>query len=428
MIVVKLLAKNPRERYQTADGLSHDLKRCLDALSAGVAVSQFPLGERDLTERLRAPDRLFGRAQETQLLVAAFDRVRSTGAPEIVLLGGASGIGKSALVREAERVLGATPNLFVNVKFEVDKNDFPYFKLFQSFRLAVQKILASDDTELHRWRDLLLESLGSNISMLVEQIPELGLIVGYDGTGVVEVAPQNRQNRFHLVFRQFVSVLARPEAPLILSLDDMQWADPGTLQLLTTLLTEDEVRHLLVVGSYRDNDVGPSHQLAESIEAIKAKGCNTQEIQLAPLSLDHSAELIAETLGTELDRVRKLSDLVYSKTAGNPFFAFRFVAGLAERHLLVFDTFSNSWSWNPAGIDDDVDAKNVAELLSETLARSEPSTTSLLISMALLGFSAHAKTLAALSGKTETEVRDFLALAVEPGLVTEFREHFCFRA
>src|SRR6202162_872086 len=284
-IVMKLLAKTGEERYQTAAGVEADLRRCLADLELYGRIDRFPLGEHDGSDRLLIPEKLYGREREIDALLASFDRVGATGTLELVLVSGYSGIGKSSVVNELHKVLVPPRGLFAAGKFDQYKRDIPYATVGQAFQSLVRSLLTCSEEELGRWRASLCEALGPNGQLMVNLVPELELVIGKQPP-VAELPPQGAKNRFQMVFRRFLGVFARKEHPLALFLDDLQWLDSATLDLLEHLVTHSEVRHLLLVGAYRDNEVSPSHPLMRTLDAIRKAGAFVQEISLAPLELD----------------------------------------------------------------------------------------------------------------------------------------------
>src|SRR6202023_2688012 len=284
-IVVKLLAKAAEDRYQTAVGLEHDLRRCLTDWETLQRVDSFTLGERDIPGRLLIPEKLYGREHDIESLLAAFDDVLANGMPELVLVSGYSGVGKSAVVNELHKVLVLPRGLFASGKFDQYKRDIPYATLAQAFQSLIRQLLGQTEAELDWWREALREALGPNGQLIVNLVPALELVIGRQSP-VPELPPHEAQNHFQMVFRRFLGVFARKEHPLALFLDDLQWLDRATLDLLEHLVTHSEVRHLLLIGAYRDNEVGPTHPLLRTLEAIRKAGARVREIALTPSPLD----------------------------------------------------------------------------------------------------------------------------------------------
>src|ERR1700731_3781159 len=259
------------------------------------------------------PERLYGREREIETLLACFDRVVAHGTPELVLVSGFSGIGKSSVVHELHKVLVSSRGLYASGKFDQYKRDIPYVTLAQAFQSLVRSLLGESEAQLGRWRDSIREALGSNGQLIVNLVPELELIIGKQPP-VAELPPQDAQNRFQMVFRRFLGVFARKEHPLALFLDDLQWLDAETLALPAHLVTPPEVRPLLLVGAYRDNEISPAHPLMRTLEAIRDADAKVHEIVLAPLRIGDVGRLVADALHCEPERARPLAELVQEKT------------------------------------------------------------------------------------------------------------------
>jgi AAA ATPase domain/Protein kinase domain len=259
-IVMKLLAKTAEERYQTAAGVESDLQRCLVEWERRIKgalpyrFEAFPLGQHDRPDRLLIPEKLYGRTHEIDTLLASFERVVANGTPELVLVSGYPGIGKSSIVNELHKVLVLRRGLFASGKFDQYKRDIPYGTLAEAFQNVVRQLLRKSEAELNDWREAFQEALGPNGQLMVDLAPELKLIIG-EQAPLPDLPPQDAQGRFQLVFQRFIGVFARPEHPLVLFLDDLQWLDAATLDLLEDLLTRPDVRHLVLIGAYRDNEV-----------------------------------------------------------------------------------------------------------------------------------------------------------------------------
>src|SRR6266403_92804 len=414
-IVMKLLAKNAEERYQTASGLEADLRRCLAEGPSHGRIDPFALGEHDSSDRLLIPEKLYGREREVDALLAAFARVVAQGTPELVLVSGFSGVGKSSVANELHKVLVPPRGLFASGKFDQYKRDIPYATLAQAFQTLVRQILVKSEAEVDQWRSALAEAVGPDGQLIVSLIPEVEFIIGKQAP-VPDLPPQDAQNRFHLVFRRFLCAFARPEHPLALFLDDLQWLDPATLELLERLMTDPDVRYLMLVGAYRDNEVGSSHPLMRTVEAIRTAGARIYEIVLAPLTLDHVGHLVADALQCEWDRAYPLAQLVYGKTGGNPFFAIQFFTALAEEGLLVFDPVKRAWQWDMDRIRAKSFTDNVVDLMAAKLKRFCATTQEALKQLACLGNVGEISTLALVHGDTEEAMRAALWEAVQAGL------------
>jgi PAS domain S-box-containing protein len=415
-VVMKLLEKAAEDRYQTAAGLEHDLRRALDSWERRASVDPFPLGEGDHLDRLAIPEKLYGREREVEALLAAFDRVVANGGPELVLVSGYSGIGKSSVVNELQKALVPPRGLYAAGKFDPLKRDIPYSTLAQAFQGLTRSLLTKSDAELAPWREALMDALGPIGRLLTDLIPDLTLIVGPQPPAP-ELAPQEARQRFHFVFRRFVGVFARPEHPLALFLDDLQWLDAATLSLLEDLLTQTDVQRLLLVGAYRDNEVDAHHPLARKLAALRSAGAKINEIKLGPLEHKHVERLIADGLGCEATSAAPLAQHVHTKTAGNPFYVLQFIGSLADEGLLAFDHEVHGWRWDLERIRAKSQAGNVVELMVGKLDRLPGETQKALQELACLGASADVTTLAAVLGTSEDEVHAALWEAIRLELV-----------
>jgi PAS domain S-box-containing protein len=414
-IVMKLLAKTGEERYQTAAGVEADLRRCLADLELYGRIECFPLGEHDGSDRLLIPEKLYGREREIEALIAAFDRVVAQGTTELVLVSGCSGIGKSSVVHELHKVLVPPRGLFASGKFDQYKRGIPYATVGQAFQSLVRSLLTQSEEELGRWRDSLSEALGPNGQLIVNLVPELELVIGKQPP-VADSPLQDAQNRFQMVFRRFLGVFAREEHPLALFLDDLQWLDTATLNLLEHLATHPEVRHLLLVGAYRDNEVSPSHLLLRTLDAIRKAGAFV-EISLAPLSHGDLERLTADTLGCAPDDAAPLARLVHEKTGGSPFFTIQFMSALAEEGLLRFDHDAARWHWELDRLRAKGYTDNVVDLMVGRLTRLPVETQAVLQRLACLGNAANIAILSGVLGKSKDEIRLDLWDAVRLELV-----------
>jgi PAS domain S-box-containing protein len=422
-IVMKLLAKTAEERYQTALGIESDLRRCLDEWQSHGRIDRFPLGAHDVSDRLLIPEVLYGREVEIATLLASFDRVVGGARTELVLISGYSGIGKSSVVNELLKPLVPPRGLFASGKFDQYKRDIPYATLAQAFQSLIRPILAKDEDELSGWRDGIQEALGPNGQLMVDLVPELKLIIG-EQPPIPELPPRDAQQRFQLVFRRFISAFTRKH-PLALFLDDLQWLDAATLDLVEDLLTDPDVKDLLLIGAYRDNEVAPAHPLMRKLQALHQAGAMVQNIVLAPLTRYDLEQLIADSFHCEPERAGSLAGLVEEKTTGNPFFVIQFISSLFEEGLLVFDHVKAQWDWDLNRINAKGYTDNVVDLMVGKLNRLPTGTQKALQQLACLGNSADFAMLGMIYQDSNDEMHGQLWEAVRTGLI--FRSDDSYR-
>ena len=424
-IVMKLLAKTAEERYQTAGGVESDLRRCLDEWETQHRIDEFPLGKYDTPDRLLIPEKLYGRAREIDTLLASFDRVVAGDRPELVLVSGYSGVGKSSVVNELHKPLVPPRGLFASGKFDQYKRDIPYATLARAFQDLIRPLLSKSEAELSKWRDAIREAVGPNGRLIVDLVPELKLIIG-EQPPVPELPSQDAQARFQLVLRRFIGVFALPEHPLALFLDDLQWLDAATLDLFEDLLTQPDVKHLVLIGAYRDNEVNSSHPLMRKLEAIRQAGAIAQDIVLAPLTCEDLGQLIADSLHCQLERAIPLAQLIHDKTAGNPFFAIQFISALAEEGLLTFDHGAGRWCWDLNRIHAKGYTDNVVDLMVGKLNRLPIGTQNALRQLACLGNSAQFAMLRMVYQGSNEEMHGQLWEAVRAGFIFRSEDSYGF--
>ncbi len=414
-IVMKLLAKVAEERYQGADGLKADLLRCREQLGQGV-LEAFPLGERDIPTHFQMPQRLYGREAQVDSLLHAFERISRGGSPELVLLSGYSGIGKSAVVHELYRPVVQRRGIFLDGKFDQFQRDIPHATLAQAIRGLVRQLLASTDAELEAWRERLREACEGNGQLLVELIPQLELVVG-EQPALQELPPSEVQHRFDRVFRRFLGVLSTPEHPLVLFLDDLQWADTASLRLIQHLLTHPDTPPVLLIGAYRDNEVCPSHPLMLMRKELMQTGARITDLQLEPLSLEQLQQIITDALpGAGRELVEPLSALTHEKTGGNPFFFLQLIRTLNQDGLLT-RTPEGDWRWDAEGVRARAYSDNVVDFLVGRLRQLPPETQHLLRLAACAGNAFPLQTLAVISDTPEEAVEKGLEPALLEGML-----------
>ena len=424
-ITMKLLCKTVEDRYQTAAGVESDLQHCLSEWEERGRIRDFALGDHDTPDRLLIPEKLYGRDREIHTLLTAFDRIVDGGKPELVLVSGYSGIGKSAVVNELHKPLVPPRGLFASGKFDQYKRDIPYATLAQAFQSLIRPLLSKKEDDLRKWRDALRDALDPNGLLIVELVPELKHIVG-EQPPVPELPPQEAQRRFQLVFRRFIGVFARPEHPLALFLDDLQWLDAATLDLLDDLLSCTDLQHLLLIGAYRDNEVNSTHPLIRKLNAIRQAGAAVQDIVLAPLGREDLTQLLADSLHCEPERAAPLAALLHEKTAGNPFFAIQFISTLADECLLTFDYGERHWAWDLRRIHAKGYTDNVVELMVGKLSCLPAETQKALEQFACMGNKAEFEMLRmAYQGAVE-DMHGHLWEAVRSGLIFRADDSYGF--
>jgi PAS domain S-box-containing protein len=424
-IVMKLLAKTAEGRYQTAAGVQRDLQRCLTQWEAQHGIEEFPVGEEDTPDRLLIPQKLYGREAEINALLAAFQRVVAGNGPELAVVCGYSGIGKSSVVNELHQALVPPRGLFASGKFDQYQRDIPYATLAQAFQSLIRTLLGSSEAELSPWRSALQDALGPNGKLMVNLVPELQLIIG-EPPPVLDIPLQDAQRRFQLVLRRFIGVFARPEQPLVLFLDDLQWLDSATLDLLEDLLTQSDLRHLLLIGAYRNNEVNASHPLLRKLDVIQKAGGRVLSLVLAPLSPSDLASLIADLLRCEREPAAALAALLHAKTGGNPFFAIQFLTALVEEGLLTFDYAAARWAWDLDSIRAKGYTDNVVDLMVGKLSRLPVATQQVLQLLACMGDGADCALLETVCQRSGAQLQRQLWDAIRADLICHSEQSYRF--
>ncbi|MGH7536907.1 MAG: ATP-binding protein, partial [Gemmatimonadales bacterium] len=368
-----------------------------------------------MRDRFVIPQRLYGRETEIARLLEAFDRV-AAGATELVLVSGYSGIGKTSLIQEIHRSLAQRRGHFIAGKFDQLARDVPYGALAHAFEGLVRHLLAGTDDEVAVWRGGVLQALGASGQVLVEVIPSLARLIGPQPP-VPPMGPTEAQNRFNRLFQQFLGVFARPEHPLVLFLDDLQWADAATLTLLPLFLANPDLSGLLVIGAYRDNEVSPTHPLTATIEQVAARGSALTRITLPPLEAQHLAALLGDAIGDEPQVIGPLSAVVQEKTGGNPFFAIQFLGSLHQDGQVAYDRATRAWRADLAAIRGLRMTENVVDLMAARILRLGQPTRRVLRLAACVGNRFDLATLATVREASPARCAADLWPAVEQGLV-----------
>jgi len=392
-IILKLLAKSPEERYQSAEGLMHDLAHCADALAVGREIEPFELGKKDVVQKFLIPQGLYGRERELRELLDLFEAA-AAGRTEFCLVHGYSGVGKSALVNEIDRPLVRERGFMVQGKFEQLQQGEAYTALTAAFRGLVQQVLAEPEERLAQWRQTLNGALAPNARLVVDLIPELELVIGQQPE-VVELPPAEARNRLHIVLTNFLRVFAGEGHPVVIFLDDLQWSDAASLGLLRRLVTSRELSHLLLIGAYRSNEVGAGHPLRLLLDELQGQR-NIRQLPIGPLDRDSVAHLVADALFREPEEARPLSDMLYNKAQGNPFFTTELLRQLYKEGALSPDPDSGRWCWDLDAVRWSGVSSDVVEFMVHNLRQLPPATQQLLQLAACIGGTFDLQTLSAI--------------------------------
>ena len=472
-IVMKLMAKTAELRYQSAFGLRYDLEKCWQQWQEKGSITQFSLAKRDVCDRFVIPEKLYGRETEVKTLLEAFARVsgspprslaqpgndspeaepleieappsrRSLAQPgsELMLVAGFSGIGKTAVVNEVHKPIVRQRGYFIKGKFDQFKRDIPFSAWMQALENLIRQLLTESAAKIQKWQFKILEALGDNAQVIIDVIPELELLIG-NQPKVAQLEGLAAQNRFNILFQNFIRVLATKEHPLVIFLDDLQWADSASLKLMQLLMSETDTRYLLLMGAYRDNEVFPAHPLMLTLDEIRKVGAGlptsslqnqsmdkpaptVNQITLAPLDQPSLNQLIADTLSCPSERAIPLTELVFAKTKGNPFFATQFLKSIHQDGLIAFDFNSGYWQCDIAQLRAIALTDDVVEFMAIQLQKLPGNTQEALKVAACIGNQFDLATLAIVHEKSQSETAADLWKALQDGLVIPITEIYKF--
>ncbi|MBL1208746.1 AAA family ATPase [Geminocystis sp. GBBB08] len=412
-IIMKLMAKNVEDRYQSAWGLKADLENCLQRLQTTGKIEDFELATHDISDKFQISQKLYGRETEIEILLKAFEGVNGA---ELMLIGGYSGIGKTALVKEIYKPISAKKGYFLSGKFDQFQRNIPYSAIVNAFRGLIKQLLTETENKLKQWQDKLLAVLGINGKVIAEVIPEIELIIGKQ-PDLIELGAIEAQNRFNLVFQKFINVFTQPQHPLVIFLDDLQWADNASLKLLQMLITQN-LSGLFVIGAYRDNEVFLSHPLMLTLDEIAKTGAIINQVFLSPLNLSDIAQLIGDSINYPFTEVQDLAELVEIKTGGNPFFVNQFLKSIYTEKFLQFDYQYLRWRWDLSQIKERGFTDNVVEFMTTIIQKLPQDTQELLKIASCIGNQFNVQVLGVIINQSLTKTVDILEFAVAEGLVT----------
>ena len=423
-IISKLMAKNAEDRYQSALGLKYDLEQCSDHLQRSGAIAEIKLASRDICDRFVIPEKLYGRQTEVETLLEAFERV-TQGTTEMILVAGFSGIGKTAVVNEVQKPIVRQRGYFIQGKFDQFQRNIPFSAIVQALRDLMEQLLTETDSQLMEWKAQILSALGESAQVMVDVIPELEGIIGKQPPAE-ELSGTAAQNRFNLLFSKFIQVFTTKEHPLVIFLDDLQWADSASLKLLQLLIAETNSSYLLLIGAYRDNEVNSSHPLMVTLSEMANVGVSLNTITLEPLSKSDLNHLIADTLTCGIELAEPLTELVAQKTKGNPFFATQFLKSLHHDRLITFNFEQGYWQCDITEIRCLALTDDVVEFMALQLQKLPKETQDVLKLAACIGHQFDLDTLAIIHDKSSIETGTYLWKSLQEGLVLPTTEIYKF--
>ncbi|MEG4218800.1 AAA family ATPase [Microcoleus sp. Pol14C6] len=421
-MVMKLMAKNAEERYQSTLGIKNDLEKCLVQLQETGKIENFPIAQRDLSDRFIIPDKLYGRETEIETLLQAFERV-SLGTTEMMLVAGFSGIGKTAVINEVHKPIVKQRGYFIKGKFDQFQRNIPFSAFVQAFRDLMEQLLTECDDLIHQLKHKILEAVGENGQVIIEVIPELSRIIG-EQTPAIELSGTAAENRFNLLFQKFTQVFTSASHPLVMFLDDLQWADSASLKLMQLLMADTS--HLFIIGAYRNNEVNPGHPLMLTLSDIQKTQATINTITLAPLTQEQVNKLVADTLKCSENLAGSISQLIYQKTKGNPFFVVQFLKALHQDGLINFDFELGCWQCDVTQVTTQAVTDDVVTFMGFQLQKLPQSTQDLLELAACIGNSFDLATLAIVSQQSELETASALWKALQEGLILPIGDVYKF--
>jgi len=416
---LKLMSKNAEDRYQSAWGLKTDLETCLTQLETQGEIDSFPLGAEDLSDKFQIPQKLYGRQKEIEQLLNIFEQVDRNN--QMMLVAGYSGIGKSALVQEIDKPITQRKGYFISGKFDQFQRNVPYSAIVSAFKEFVQQLLTESPENLEKWKTKLLQALGVNGQIIIEVIPEIELIIGPQPP-IDKLEPTESQNRFNLVFQHFIHCCCSPEHPLVIFLDDLQWTDRATLKLIKLIVMDKNLKNLLLIGAYRDNEVNVKHPFITLIDKLKNNQICIHELTLKNLVINDVRHLIEDTVIQDNKKVQELSKMIFNKTRGNPFFVNQFLSNLYSENLIEFNYKNQVWEWDLYKIKSQNITDNVVELMIGKLRKLPLNTQEVLKLAACIGANFDLTTLSLVSGNNSPEVFNCIIPAIQSGLVLSLSE------
>ncbi|MCP4136011.1 MAG: serine/threonine-protein kinase PknK, partial [bacterium] len=421
-IIMTLMQKNAENRYQTAYGLQDDLDQCYKEFKNNGIIGSFEIGKNDISDKFQIPEKLYGRKEEIEYLISTFNNI-ANGKKDIILFAGLPGIGKSALIHEVHKPIVEKRGYFLPGKFDKYQKNIPYSGIIQSFKELFKQLLTERKVKMEAWKDDILEAVGNMGKVITDVIDEVEAIIGKQ-PDVEQLPPEEAQNRFNMVFQSFIKVFAKQEHPLVLFLDDLQWADNPSLQLLQILLTDNELKYFLFIGAYRDNEVDSGHPFMLTLDAIKKEELRWNLVELGPIRENYINRMIADSLYCDSAETTELTELVASKTGGNPFFIKQFLKTLVDDNLVIFvhSQEKTRWTWDIARIQQADITDNVVELVAGKIERLESETWRVMKTACCIGVTFSHELLANCHEKSKADIEEILQSAINEGMIIKIAD------
>lgn len=421
-IIDKLLEKMPEKRYSSIIGLKSDILESKARWKQANNNSKFFLGTNDIKDHLSISRNLYGREQQVHNLIEAFKRV-SLGTKEVVFIAGYSGIGKTSLVKEIHKPIVQHRGYYIHGKFDQLQRGMPYSAIVAAFQNLVKQVLSESEYRLAELKNKLIAALGNVGKVVIDVIPEVELIIG-EQPAVPALTPTDAQIRFNLAFQNFVRVFAQAEHPLVMFLDDLQWADNSSLNFMENLLQDRETSYLLIIGAYRDNEIDDKHPLQLCINNLKSNDVQLTSLILQPLQLNNVQQLLQDTLSGALEKIPSLVQGIYDKTQGNPFFINEFLKIIHQENILFFSYEHGVWEWDMVKIQQQSATDNVISLLTTKIHLLPKATQEILKLCSCFGHQFDFKTLLVINGQTISQTAAQLGQAIKANLIYPLEETY----
>jgi len=414
-IILGLLIKPAEERYQNAFGLLYDLKQAWEQWRQKRAISEFELATHDFSLKFNIPQQMVGRENESRILLKTFERVAGQGVPEILLVTGVPGVGKSFLVDELHKPIVASRGYYISGKFEQFRQNVPYSAIIQAFIKLIRQLLVESNDKLNSLKKQIQEALGDNAKVITDILPQLKAIIG-EPREVPQLGPEESENRFHYVFKNFLRVFTGSGHPLLLVLDDLQWADMASLNLIQNVFADPANGPFLLIGIYRSNEVSDFPALNKILDEIKSSNLRSETIHITPLDSGSIRKLLATFLRLSIADVASLADIVYTKTNGNPFFINQFMKRLYDKKMLEIES-SGKWKWDAQAILDMQITDNVVDLMVQKIKEISPDAQALMKTASCIGNRFDIETLCLVGEKTPDQLFAEMKEPLDTGLV-----------